>query len=137
MPYAGRCRLAPLGEVLDTGDGKAHLGSETLLVVDDAAPSKVEVIVLDANETTGLEEGKSVGRVVKNVAKVLVEDVELLTKLVVIGNVVLILNDNVVLARVEGAKLCTGREGQRVRATDEQWANSPSSRCGTEAVFWN
>lgn len=82
---------------------EAHLGSEALLVVDDAAPSKVEIIVLDADETTGLEEGKSVGGVVENVAKILVEDVELLTKLVVVGNVVLVLDDDVVLARVEGA----------------------------------
>ena len=71
---------------------RAHLDPDALLVVDDAAPAKVEFVVLDAHEAAGLEERERVRGVVEHVAEVLVEDVELLPKLVVVRDALLVRN---------------------------------------------
>jgi hypothetical protein len=91
-----------------------HLRSDPLLVVNDDTPREVHLIVLNPDETTGLKERQSVSRVVENVAKVLVEEVELLTELVVVGDVVFVGDDDRRSLFVEGAEFCDeGSKGRR------------------------
>lgn len=94
--------------------------------------------MLDANETAGLEEGEGVGRVVENVAEVLVEDVELLPELVVVGNVLLVGDNDGGTGFVEGLELCEMWAAPISKGAGRRQRNdAPSSRCGTLAVFWN
>lgn len=81
--------------------------------------------MLDADKSTGLEEGESVGRMIQDVAKILVEDVELLAKLVVVGNVLLIRNDEAGLDEVEFAKFCRARWSARAKAARRDTTDHP------------
>jgi hypothetical protein len=82
------------------------LDPESLLVVDDDSPAKVEVVVLDADESARLEEGESVGGMVENVTEILLEDIELLSELVVVGDALLVLDHDRSLGHVQRLELC-------------------------------
>lgn len=96
--------------------------------------------MLDPDEPARLKERQRVRRVVEHVAEVLVEEVELLTELVVVGDVVLVRNDDGRSLLVEGAELYAWGVGTRsLRGKEEgkKERDGPSSSFGTLAVFWN
>lgn len=74
------------------GRQRLALLTQPLLKVDDAAPPKVILLVLDPDKAAWLQERESVGGVVEDVAQVFVLDLELLTDLVVFPNVVFVRN---------------------------------------------
>lgn len=71
-----------------------NLGSQSLLIVDNATPPKVQVIVLDSHESSRLKEGQRVGGMIQHVSKILDQDVELLSEIVVVRNGLLIFDEN-------------------------------------------
>lgn len=49
-------RKPPPRQSTKTNETRMHLDSDPLLIVDDTSPSKLEIVVLNANEAAGLEE---------------------------------------------------------------------------------
>lgn len=59
--------------------GVTHFRTQSFLVIDDAAPSEIKIVVLDANESTRLKERKRVSGVIQHVTEILDENIELLS----------------------------------------------------------
>lgn len=65
---------------------RTNLGCLTFREVDDNSPSEIEIVVLDGDETTGLEEREGVGWVGDDVSEILTEFLELFLPVVVLSD---------------------------------------------------
>lgn len=77
--FCKRCQFST-----SLNDTVTNFGRKALLVVDDDAPAKVELLVLDLDQTTRLKEGQGVVGVRDNLAEVGSKRVKLLAELVVL-----------------------------------------------------
>lgn len=55
----------------EKGRGWTYFRWKAFLIVDDDAPSEVEVLIFDFDQSTGLKEGKAVCWVSDNISEVL------------------------------------------------------------------
>ena len=109
---------------------ETDLGPGPLAEVDADAPAKVDVVGLDAEEATGLEERQRVGRVVDAVARVLGKGVELLAQVEVLGDLRLLLDVHRRVLRRQLLQLCARQIGPK-------GPRGPCSSLGTDEAFWN
>jgi hypothetical protein len=72
---------------------QGHLWRQSLLVVDNNTPSKIEILVLDLDKPPGLEEGQTVIWMCDDFPEVGGHLIQLLTVLVVLGDKLLIGNN--------------------------------------------
>lgn len=111
------------------------LGPGPLAEVDADAPAKVDVVGLDAEEPTGLEERQGVRRVVDAVARVLGKGLELLAETVVLGDLRLLLDVHRRVLRRELLQFCAVSRAQR-RGTHPARAWAPTRRSGIGRSNW-
>lgn len=100
------CTRQPRDTANRQGSRSAHLGSLTLGKVDDDTPTKVHTVMLDRDEPTGLQERKTVRRVGDDVLEIASEVLELLLAVVVLGDDLLVRDDDFSSLGLSGAKLC-------------------------------
>lgn len=82
--------------------------------------------MLDADESTGLEEREGISRMIEHVPEVLVEQVQLLAQRVVVGDGFFVGDDDRCFAFVQRAKFCKSIDAEMVRQNiSERAATKP------------
>jgi len=106
---------------------KTNLRCLTFREVDDDSPSEIEIVVLDGDESTRLEEGEGVGRVGDDVSEILTEFVKLLLPIVVLSDGFLVRDDDLGAFDLGETEFCGERERKGKEEEDET---------GVSLSFW-